>query len=60
MVSANWSTGLLAEYLAGQTGIRVDQETVRLYLHALGYVCKRPTWSLKRRAEMQPEFVGNA
>jgi transposase len=58
--SANWTTGLLADYLARTTGIRVDPETVRLYLHAHDYVCKRPTWTLKRKAEEQEGFVGNA
>jgi transposase len=41
--SANWTTGLLATYLAGKTQIAVTDETVRLYLRAAGYVCKRPT-----------------
>ena len=41
-------------------GITVDRETVRLYLHAHDYVCKRPTWTLKRKAEEQPGYVGNA
>jgi transposase len=58
--SANWTTGLLATYLATTTGITVTAETVRLYLRAAGYVCKRPTWTLKRKAEAQPGYVGNA
>lgn len=58
--SANWTTGLLATYLAATTGITVTAETVRLYLHAADYVCKRPTWTLKRKAEEQPGYVGNA
>lgn len=58
--SANWTTGLLAEYLARTTGIAVDPETVRVYLHAHDYVCKRPTWTLKRRAEAQEGYGGNA
>jgi putative transposase len=58
--SANWSTRLLATYLAAKTHITVTAETVRLYLRAAGYVCKRPTWTLKRKAEEQPGYVGNA
>jgi putative transposase len=58
--SANWTTGLLATYLATKTRIAVTAETVRLYLRAAGYVCKRPTWTLKRKAEEQPGYVGNA
>jgi transposase len=58
--SANWTTGLLASYLATKTPITVSAETVRLYLRAAGYVCKRPPWPLKRKAEAQPGYVGNA
>ena len=58
--SANWTTSFLATYLAAQTPVAVTAETVRLYLHAAGEVCKRPTWTLKRKAEEQPGFVGNA
>lgn len=58
--SANWTTGLLATYLGTTTRITVSAETVRLYLRAAGYVCKRPTWTLKRKAQEQPGYVGNA
>ncbi len=60
VVSANWTTQLLADYLAEKTGIAVTEETVRIYLHAHDYVCKRPTWTLRRKAEEQPAYVGNA
>ena len=58
--TANWTTELLAEYLGKQTGIKVTEETVRVYLHAHDYVCKRPTWTLRRKAEEKAEYVGNA
>jgi transposase len=58
--SANWTTALLATYLTQATGIALSAETVRLRLHAHGYVCKRPTWTLKRKAEEQAGYVGNA
>ena len=58
--SATWTTGLLAIYLAEHTGITVSAETVRVALHAHDYVCKRPTWTLKRKAEAQDGYVGNA
>src|SRR5215211_2312975 len=48
--SAVWTTRLLSGYLAQATGHHAAIETVRMYLHQLGYVCKRPTWSLKRKA----------
>ncbi len=57
--SAVWTTGLLAVYLAERTGHRFHLETVRRHLHAAGYVCKRPTWTLKRKAEEQPEWAKN-
>jgi len=58
--SANWTTTLLADYLAQQTGHPSGIETVRRHLHAAGYVCKRPTWTLQRKAEEQPEWAKNA
>jgi transposase len=58
--SANWTTGLLAGYLAQQTGIAVDAETVRQRLHRLGYVCKRPTWTVAHKAHEQEGYLGNA
>ncbi len=60
VASATWTTGLLATYLADHTGITVSDETVRQTLHAHDYVCKRPTWTLKRKAEAQAGYVGNA
>ena len=56
--TANWTTELLAKYLGQQTGIQVSEETVRVYLHAHGYVCKRPTWTLRRKAGEQADYVG--
>jgi transposase len=57
--SANWTTGLLAAHLARATGHRAHPETVRLALHQAGYVCKRPGWVLKRKAEEDPAWAGN-
>ena len=59
VVSASWTTGLLATYLAHCTGIAVSDETVRTTLHAHHYVCKRPSWTLKRSAEEQPNYAGH-
>jgi transposase len=58
--SAVWTTRLLADYLAEATGHHAAIETVREHLHRLGYVCKRPTWSLKRKASDQAGWVKNA
>jgi transposase len=60
VTTPNWTTQLLADYLTQKTGVGVGLETVRTSLHALGYVCKRPTWTLKRKAEEQPGYRGNA
>jgi Winged helix-turn helix len=37
-----WTLRRLADYMAEQTGIRVEYETVRLHLKALGIVLSRP------------------
>jgi transposase len=58
--SAVWTTRLLADYLERATGHRAGIEAVRVHLHRLGYVCKRPTWSLKRKSTEQAGWVKNA
>jgi transposase len=58
--SAVWTTRLLADSLAEVTGHRTGIETVREHLHRLGYVCKRPTWSLKRKSTEQAGWANNA
>src|SRR5439155_4461285 len=58
--TANWTTERLADYLGQHTGVQVTQETVRVYFHAHDYVCKRFTWTLKRKAEEKADYVGNA
>jgi transposase len=60
VASAVWTTRLLSGYLEQATGHHAAIETVRTYLHQLGYVCKRPTWSLKRKASQQAGWVKNA
>ena len=57
---ASWTTERLAAYLGQQTGIQVTEETVRVYLHAHDYVCKRSTWTLRHKAEEKADYVGNA
>jgi transposase len=60
VASANWTTDLLATYLGRVTGLVVSEETVRRHLHGLGYVCKRPTWTVAHKAQEQSDWVGNA
>lgn len=59
VASPLWTTGLLASYLAQQTGVVTSDETVRRYLHRFDYVCKRPKWTLQRKAEAEPDWAGN-
>jgi transposase len=58
--SAVWTTRLLSAYLERVTGHHAAIETVRVHLHRAGYVCKRPTWSLKRKSSQQAGWVKNA
>ncbi len=52
-----WTAPLLAQYLAEQTGITVDEATVRRGLASLGYVCRRPVWSVRHKAEVQADYL---
>jgi transposase len=58
--SAVWTTRLLSAYLEEVTGHHAAIETVRIHLRRAGYVCKRPTWSLKRKSTEQAGWVKNA
>jgi transposase len=58
--SAVWTTRLLSAYLEQVTGHHAAIETVRVHLHRAGYVCKRPTWSLKRKSTEQAGWAKNA
>lgn len=52
-----WTSSLLAEYLAQQTGIATSEWTVRRGLKSLGYVCRRGTWTVRHRAEEDPDYL---
>ena len=58
--SANWTTRLRAAYLGHVTGPRPSLERVRVHLHQAGSVCKRPPWTVPRKAEEQPQGAQNA
>jgi len=49
--------GLLARLPAADLYL---QDEVEVALHRAGYVCKRPGWVLKRKAEEQEGWAGNA
>lgn len=59
-----WTLQRLADYMAEETGIRVDQETVRLHLKPAGIVLSRPQhkvsspdpeYEVKKRRLKKPE-----
>ena len=52
-----WTAPLLASYLTEQTGIAVSERTVRRGLESLGYVCRRPIWTVRAKAEEQPDYL---
>jgi transposase len=53
----SWTAPLLASYLTEQTGIVVSERTVRRGLESLDYVCRRPTWTVRHKAEEQPDYL---
>ena len=52
-----WTAPLLAQHLAAQTGIAVSEGTVRRGLASLGDVCRRPVWTVRHKAEEQPDYL---
>lgn len=51
-----WTAPLLAKYLEEKTGIAVGERTVRRGLALLDYVCRRSTWTVRHKAEKQPDY----
>lgn len=52
-----WTAPLLAQYLAAKTGITVSEVTVRRGLASLAYVCRRPIWTVRHKAEEQAGYL---
>ena len=52
-----WTAPLLAVYLAEHTGIQASERTVRRYLKRLGYRLGRPTYTVRHKAEEQPDYA---
>lgn len=52
-----WTAPLLARYLAERTGVAVGERVVRRGLALLGYVCRRPTWTLRHQAEASADYA---
>jgi len=51
-----WTAPLLVDYLQQETRIAVSERTVRRGLASLGYRLGRPTWSVRHKAEEQPDY----
>jgi transposase len=49
-----WTLRRLADYMAEQTGIRVEYETVRVHLKAVGIVLSRPQHTIR---SPDPEYA---
>ena len=52
-----WTTATLAKCLGRKRGVHVTDECIRKHLHRVGVVCRRPTWSVKHRAQMEHGYV---
>jgi transposase len=52
-----WTAPLLARYLSEKTGVEVSERTVRRGLESLGYRLGRPTWSVRHKAEEEPDYA---
>ena len=52
-----WTAPLLAEYLAEQTGLQMSERTVRRYLQQHDYRLGRPTYTVRHKAEEQPDYA---
>jgi transposase len=55
-----WTAPLLARHLAQTTGIEVSERTVRRGLAGLSYRLGRPTWSVRQKAEAEPDYLPKA
>jgi transposase len=52
-----WTTANLARLVERLLGVRVTDECIRLHLHRLDFVCRRPTWTVKHLAQAQPGYA---
>jgi transposase len=52
-----WTAPLLAHHLAQTTGVAVSERSVRRGLASLGYRLGRPTWSVRHKAEEEPDYA---
>lgn len=53
----NWTTKLLSKLIQRRFKCKVSDECVRQHLHHVDGVCRRPTWTVRHRAEAQPGYA---
>lgn len=53
----NWTAALLRTVIQRRFQRAVSAECVRQHLHRVGGVCRRPTWTVRHRAEAQPGYA---
>ena len=53
----NWTTTLLSKLIKRRFQREVSDECVRQHLRYVDGVCRRPTWTVRHRAEAQPGYA---
>ena len=53
----NWTTHLLRQLIKRRFTREVSDDCVWQHLHQVGGVCRRPTWTVRHRAEAQPGYA---
>jgi len=53
----NWTTHLLSQVIKRRFKRAVSDDCVWQHLQAVGGVCRRPTWTVRHRAEEQPGYA---
>lgn len=53
----NWTASLLRRVIKRRFKCEVSDDCVWQHLHAVGGVCRRPTWTVRHRAEAQPGYA---
>ncbi len=53
----NWTTNALSKLIKRRFKREVSDDCVWQHLHDVGGVCRRPTWTVRHRAEAQPGYA---
>lgn len=57
LAQPNWTTMLLSKVIKRRFKCEVSDECVRQHLYDVDGVCRRPTWTVRHRAEAQPGYA---